>query len=108
MALAAVFAGEIHLPDRAEMRMEYNERLKRKGAGRTFHSLKGDGEEIAYVAELVAMVNEFQEASLPSMHGHTKRWHEGYARRLLRRDRIFSVPANATHCERLEEMVSMC
>lgn len=52
MAVAAVFAGRANLPSREEMRAEYVEKLQHKGAGRTFHSLKGLGNEIAYVTSL--------------------------------------------------------
>lgn len=108
MALAAVFSGEIPLPSRQSMRDEYIERLRRKGAGRTFHSLKDDGQEIAYVNELAEMVNRHRVLPLLPMTGHTARWHEAYARRLQRRDKIFAVPPNFDERIGLKEAVVGC
>lgn len=104
IALAAVYSGEIPLPHGEEMRREYQDRLRRKGAGRTFHSLKADGQEIAYVTELADMVNEYRNPPIPRMLGHSERWHEAYARRLQRRNRIFAVPAGFEE-QRLENVV---
>jgi hypothetical protein len=92
MALAAVFSGRVSLPRKDLMRGEYNDRLRRKGAGRTFHSLKGRGDEIAYVNELVDMValsrvNGFGPTVIT---GHTQRWHEAYLRRVARQKILFS------------------
>jgi hypothetical protein len=71
------------------MRSEYKERLQRKGAGRPFHSMRGQGQEIGYVKELVDWVNgelqangEAEDGAL--MRGHSEKWFESYARRLLR------------------------
>ncbi|KAG8629817.1 hypothetical protein KVT40_001436 [Elsinoe batatas] len=83
VALAAVYAGLAEVPSESEMRREYRERLQRKGAGRTFHSLKGEGEEIAYVNELVAMVNG-QNGTKEHMRGHSAKWHRAYHIRLER------------------------
>ena len=89
VALAEVFSGKVLLPSEAAMRQEYEERLGRKGAGRTFHSLKGMGEEIGYVEDLVRWVNghlaghgEIEEAR--KMRGHSAKWFASYERRLKR------------------------
>ena len=86
MALAAVFSGQVSLPDRIEMREEYRERIRLKGAGRTFHSLKDHGNEIAYVDDLVRMTT----AGGAVMTGHSKPWHEAYERRRLRMKALFA------------------
>lgn len=75
MALARVFAGMCQLPDEHEMRAEYDARKRRKGLGRNFHSLRGSGEEEAYVNELVEWVN--RDACMYGfelMKGHSAEW----------------------------------
>jgi thioredoxin reductase len=95
VALAAVLSGKVPLPSEESMREEYLERLQRKGAGRPFHSMRGEGQEIGYVKELVAWVNgklsadEVGEEEL--MQGHSKKWFDSYARRLVRIEALFSA-----------------
>lgn len=91
MALASVFSGRTKLPPTQAMRNEYRERIKEKGAGRFFHSLKKRGDEIAYVNDLVTMVND--EGNNPSavMKGHSQKWLEAYVRRGARMEALFSV-----------------
>jgi cation diffusion facilitator CzcD-associated flavoprotein CzcO len=95
VALAAVLSGRVSLPSEESMRAEYLERLKRKGAGRPFHSMRGEGQEIGYVKELVAWVNgklsanEVGDGEL--MQGHSKKWFDSYARRLLRMEALFKA-----------------
>ncbi|KAI9691082.1 MAG: hypothetical protein M1822_008702 [Bathelium mastoideum] len=75
IAVAAVFSGRAKLPGAASMRQEYGERLKQKGAGRQFHSLKGEGEEVAYASSLVDWVNQYNgyvEGEL--VVGHSDEW----------------------------------
>ena len=76
MALARVFAGTCQLPSEPEMRAEYDAKKQRKGLGRDFHSLRGTGEEEAYVTELVEWVNRDAVARglEPTMKGHTDEW----------------------------------
>lgn len=92
MALAKVFAGRVVLPSRGAMRQEYRDRVRRKGVGRTFHSLKGKGDEIAYVQELVTLVNRdwkwMPDESL--MSGHSEQWLEAYERRGQKQAALFS------------------
>ncbi|KAK3374846.1 hypothetical protein B0H63DRAFT_549154 [Podospora didyma] len=57
-ALARAFAGKARLPSREEMRAEYEDRVKQKGLGRTFHALNQPGHEYQYVKNLVDWVNE--------------------------------------------------
>ena len=107
MALAAVLSGEVPLPSQETMRREYRERLVRKGAGRTFHSLKEDGQEVAYVNELADMVDQYRGAPTPTAR-HTGRWHEAYGRRLKRRDKIFAVLTEPAERRTLESAVVGC
>ncbi|KAH9828349.1 dimethylaniline monooxygenase [Teratosphaeria destructans] len=91
-ALAQVLAGRVTLPQTDVMRAEYNEKLRRKGAGREFHSLKKEGDEIAYVDELVRMVNEGSvDGQGLQMTGHTVKFHESYARRRIRTAQLFAL-----------------
>lgn len=82
MAVAAVFAGTASSPKEEEMRIEYDERVKRKGVGRKLHSLKDDEGEIVYAREMMAIVNQGREED--KVEGHTKEWFEAYRRRLAR------------------------
>ena len=55
------------------MRAEYNERLGRKGPGRSFHSLMM--EEVDYVRDLVEWINSDDPRGLV-VEGHTVSWIE--------------------------------
>ena len=90
MALAAESAGKASLPPREDMRHEYLERVKRKGAGRTFHSLKKSGDEIAYANDLVSLVNGSCPDPRVTIKGHSDKWHEAYGRRRKRQEALFS------------------
>jgi Flavin-binding monooxygenase-like len=75
MALARVFAGACALPTEHEMRAEYGEKRRRKGLSRDFHSLRGYGEEEAYVNELVEWVNRDAGGDgVGLMEGHSAEW----------------------------------
>ena len=107
--LAAVFAGEVGLPSGKEMRKEYRERLVRKGAGRTFHSLKGQGDEIAYVDHLVDIVNGASGGGGRStMRGHSPKWHEAYARRVARQKMLFNAVRDPTIDREILSAVAPC
>ena len=81
-AVARVFAGKAKLAPPRAMRDEYNLRVARKGLGREFHSLRGQGEEQAYVADLVTFMNEDAIAfGVEQIAGHTEKWHEANAAR---------------------------
>ncbi|KAL3462835.1 major facilitator superfamily domain-containing protein [Aspergillus heterothallicus] len=74
IVVANVLSGIAGLPAENEMRAEYNERVKRKGVGKRFHSLK-DIEEL-YVNEILDWVNTFRtERGLAAIKGHTEIWH---------------------------------
>lgn len=94
MALASVYSGDTKLPSTIAMRNEYLERLKQKGAGRFFHSLKKRGDEIAYVNDLVAMVNEGGNTPVIAMRGHSQTWLDAYVRRGIRMEALFSNVRN--------------
>ncbi|MCJ1288981.1 hypothetical protein MMC34_000512 [Xylographa carneopallida] len=73
IAVAAAYARRATLPTEEAMRREYERRVRRKGYGRSFHSLKE--EEVEYVRDLVGWVNQGAAArGLPLVEGHTEEW----------------------------------
>ena len=74
MAAATVLSGQTVLPAKEDMRREYEEKVKRKGAGRAFHSLKEN--EVEYVNELLSWVNRDRaKIGAEPLTGHTQAWH---------------------------------
>ncbi|KAJ5894837.1 hypothetical protein N7495_006528 [Penicillium taxi] len=75
IAVTAFLSGAINLPSVDEQRAEYQEKIKTKGYGRSFHSLKG--EEEGYVIDLLDWVNKERALqNLPPIEGHTAVWLE--------------------------------
>ncbi|KKY21586.1 putative fad dependent [Phaeomoniella chlamydospora] len=72
IAVAAFLSGQATLPSQAEMRAEYDRRLKEKGLGKTFHSLMG--KDVEYVADLMEWVNRGREPSQIKSRGYSKEW----------------------------------
>jgi len=83
MCVAAIFSGSSSLPGQQEMRKEHVEKIARRGVGRAFHSLKDDEGEIAYVRDMVGIVNQGKKEG-EKVEGHSKEWFEAYGRRLVR------------------------
>ena len=80
VALAAVLSGKAQLPSQEEMRSEYQARLRKKGVGKAFHSLKG--QEVQYVNSLVDWLNrDGQRLGASHVEGHTAAWHAADADR---------------------------
>lgn len=78
MVVAKVLSSQASLPRKAAMRSEYITKVKRKGYGKAFHSLRG--QEVAYVNELIAWVNcDLERAGKGKLNGHTDRWHNAMA-----------------------------
>jgi hypothetical protein len=76
--VARVFAGKAILPPEKEMRKEYEARIREKGAGRSFHSLRNEEGEVKYVRDLVAWANrDAERLGVDLMQGHTRKWLEG-------------------------------
>ncbi len=88
---ARVLSGKAELPSLDEMRREYAKRVKTKGRGREFHSLKAPGAEEGYVKDLVEWANADAErlGIAEKMVGHTPEWHEGKKDRDARIKLIF-------------------
>lgn len=75
IAVAAFLSGRAQLPSKEELRTEYQNKVARKGRGRSFHSLRG--EEVEYVQSLVDWVNAGRESQgLSLIKGHTPAWLE--------------------------------
>jgi hypothetical protein len=75
IAVAAVFSGRAWVPSKEEMQVEYAERVKRKGAGRALHDLKGTS--VQYVDELVEWLNAQAEVTgAEKVEGYSKEWQE--------------------------------
>lgn len=90
------------------MREEYSQRLERKGAGRPFHSLRAPGDEIAYVNQLVQMVNSGKEEDEVPMSGHSAAWLEAYGRRGERLKAIFGRERESSVDERIVGLMNGC
>lgn len=73
IAVAAFLSGVAQLPSTASLRTEYENRIKEKGLGRSFHSLKD--QEQPYVEKLIKWVNTGRiERGLSLIEGHTQTW----------------------------------
>ncbi|KAJ5842129.1 hypothetical protein N7534_011959 [Penicillium rubens] len=73
IAVTAFMSGVAKLPSSTSLRTEYENRVKEKGLGRSFHSLKD--QEQPYVEELIKWVNTGRaERGLSLIEGHTKTW----------------------------------
>jgi hypothetical protein len=73
IAVTAFLSGTAQLPPTETLRAEYETRVREKGYGRSFHSLK-DLEE-PYVAKLLGWVNAGRAVhGLPAIEGHTGAW----------------------------------
>ena len=79
-AVARAFAGFAKLPSAAMMRSMYECKVREKGLGRDFHSLRREGEEEGFVKELVQWANTERarlaaDAKVGEMEGHTEEWY---------------------------------
>jgi hypothetical protein len=91
MVVAKVLSGQASLPRRDAMRSEYNDKIKTKGYGKAFHSLRD--QEAAYVNELIDWVNhDLEKAGKERLYGHTEKWHTARAEQLERIKALFSTP----------------
>lgn len=76
IVVAAVFSGVARLPSESSMREEYRERVRQKGTGRAFHSLRNVEEH--YVREALDWINSDRARhGLPPVEGHNPTWIKG-------------------------------
>jgi hypothetical protein len=91
MVVSKVLSGQAKLPSKDAMRSEYNDRVKTKGFGKPFHSLRD--QETSYVNELVSWVNaDLEEAGKGRLHGHSDKWHAAKAEQVERMKAFFANP----------------
>jgi hypothetical protein len=90
MIVAKVFSAQAKLPSKEAMRSEYIEKVKIKGHGKSFHSLRD--QEADYVNELIAWVNaDLERAGRETLNGHSKKWHTARADNLERMKALFAT-----------------
>lgn len=90
MVVAKVLSGQAKLPSKAAMRLEYDERVKEKGYGKAFHSLRE--REAEYVNELLAWINkDLDEIGGKKLEGHTEKWHIARAEQVDRIKALFAA-----------------
>ncbi|KAI4693563.1 uncharacterized protein J4E88_001936 [Alternaria novae-zelandiae] len=98
MVVAKVFSGQAKLPSNDVMRSEYYARVKSKGYGKSFHSLRD--QEASYVDELMDWVNaDLEEAGKDKLRGHTEKWHSARAEQLERMKAFFANPGTEKRFE---------
>jgi hypothetical protein len=92
MVVAKVLCGQAKLPSKDAMRSEYDDKVKTKGYGKAFHSLRD--EETAYVNELIAWVNsDLDKAGKGRLGGHTEKWQAARAEQLERMKALSPAPS---------------
>lgn len=99
IAAAGVLSGKVDIPSEIEMKKEYEERSKRKGYGRNFHSMRE--EEVQYVGELVEWVNrDIAERGGSKVEGLSKKWldHKEERVRLFTEVAAGNLPVEALRC----------
>lgn len=90
MVVAKVLSGQAKLPSTEAMRSEYNQRVKEKGYGKAFHSLRD--REAEYVNELLAWVNkDLEEIGKAKLNGHTRTWHVAKEEQVERIKALFAI-----------------
>ncbi|KAL5337625.1 major facilitator superfamily domain-containing protein [Aspergillus crustosus] len=105
ITVANVFAGIANLPSELDQRSEYRERVKKKGVGKRFHSLRDQEEE--YVKELVGWVNGFrEERGLEAVEGHTAEWHAARGAMIEKVKAFFETSKRDSGVAGLPEIVS--
>jgi hypothetical protein len=91
MVVAKVFSGQVKLPSKEAMRVDYEARVVIKGYGKAFHSLR-DG-EVEYVNELLVWVNKDLESSgRKRLDGHSEQWHAAKVEQMQRIKASFAAP----------------
>ncbi|KAJ5674392.1 uncharacterized protein N7477_004326 [Penicillium maclennaniae] len=103
IAVAALFSGTSQLPSTEDLREEYESRVREKGHGRNFHSLKG--EEEAYVKSLVEWVNIRRlRHGVPLIEGHTSSWVEAKKDQIEKLHLLWqAIPQSKTVAEALAQ-----
>jgi MFS transporter, ACS family, pantothenate transporter len=89
IVVAKVLSRQVSLPSERVMRVEYESKVKEKGYGKTFHSLRN--QEVEYVDELLNWVNaDLQKKGEKNVAGHTDTWHRARAEQKIRMEALFT------------------
>ncbi|CAE7212362.1 dimethylaniline monooxygenase [Pyrenophora teres f. teres] len=98
MVVAKVLSAQARLPSKEAMRREYNGKLKIKGHGKAFHSLRD--QEADYVNELLAWVNsDLERTGREMLSGHTEKWHAARADNLARMKALYTMTVSEKRLE---------
>lgn len=92
MVAAKVVAGKVKLPPEEEMRRVYEERVRKKGYGKAFHSLRET--EVEYVDQLIGWANKQLDVR-ERLKGHTAEWKEGKKEQVERIKALFAAGETA-------------
>ncbi|KAJ4309458.1 hypothetical protein N0V94_008926 [Neodidymelliopsis sp. IMI 364377] len=91
MVVAKVLADLVNLPSQQNMRDEYNARVKAKGYGKSFHSLRDQEQE--YVDGLLEWVNkDLEKRGRGRLAGHTEQWRIAKEEQVERIKALFAAP----------------
>jgi ACS family pantothenate transporter-like MFS transporter len=91
MVVAKVLSGQAKLPSEEAMQAEYQHRVRTKGYGKAFHSLRE--KEVEYVDELLDWVNkDLEDSGVSRLEGHTAAWHEAKVEQVERMKAMFGGP----------------
>ncbi|KAF2015865.1 pantothenate transporter [Aaosphaeria arxii CBS 175.79] len=95
MVVAKVISEQARLPTEQAMRREYDDKVKTKGYGKHFHSLRGI--ETEYVEDLLAWVNgDLEIAGRQKLKGHTEVWKVVKQEQIKRMEAMFAAPPGTT------------
>jgi hypothetical protein len=98
MVVAKVSSGQAQLPNEQAMRAEYDARVKAKGYGKAFHSLRDREEE--YVNELLEWVNRDSERKGKNrIPGYSEQWREAREAQVQRIKALYAKPVNLRQLE---------
>ncbi|KAF2125458.1 dimethylaniline monooxygenase [Dothidotthia symphoricarpi CBS 119687] len=90
MVVAKVLSGRAKLPSEQVMRAEYEERVKTKGYGKAFHSLRNQEEE--YVNGLLDWVNkDLDLVGEQRLEGYTEQWKTAREEQVQRVKALYAV-----------------
>jgi hypothetical protein len=98
MVVAKVLSDQAQLPSEQVMRAEYDARVKTKGYGKAFHSLRDKEEE--YVNELLQWVNQDSERKGKNrIPGYSEQWREAREAQVQRIKALYAKPVNLRQLE---------
>jgi ACS family pantothenate transporter-like MFS transporter len=98
MVVAKVLSGQARLPNEQNMREEYSRRLRAKGYGKSFHSLRDKEEE--YVNDLLEWVNRDSETNgRKKIEGYSEQWRVAREAQTQRVKALYAKQGNVRQLE---------